>query len=104
MQTAPDGTIWVIDRCGIATVGGSSCDGPGEGVAPIFQFDMAGKLLKNFDTDGSFIAQWGQFGRPSAIYVDTRTDTMYVADSELRDARTGRSAPVSNSEQLQQLP
>lgn len=37
---------------------------------------------------------WGQFGRPSAIYIDTRTDTMYVADSESRDARTntGRNA------------
>ena len=37
---------------------------------------------------------WGQFGRPSAIYIDRRTDTMYVADSESRDARTntGRNA------------
>ena len=231
VSTAPDGTIWVIDRCGISTVGGSSCDGPGKGVAPIFQFDRNGKLLKNigadiftgphkmsidaqgnlwvadnagaqvfklnqegkvlltlgkknqkgstselfdtptdvavasngdilvadghdgggtasgvarivkfdksgrflktwgkkgmgagefdvvhsialdsrgrlfvadrqnnriqiFDTDGNFTAQWTQFGRPSAIYIDTRTDTMYVADSESRDARTntGRNA------------
>ncbi len=231
VSTAPDGTVWVIDRCGIATVGGSSCDGPGKGVAPIFQFDTSGRLLKNigadvftgphkmsldaqgnlwvadnggaqvfklnqdgkvlltlgrknqkgstgelfdtptdvavaangdvfvadghdgggtaagvsrivkfdktgafltswgkrgigpgefdvvhsiaidsrgrlfvadrqnnrvqiFDAAGTFIAQWGQFGRPSAIYIDRRNDTLYVADSESRDARTntGRNA------------
>ena len=231
VSAAPDATIWVIDRCGIATVGGSSCDGPGKGVAPIFQFDRNGKLLRNigadiftgphkmsidaqgnlwiadnagaqvfelnragtllltlgkknqkgatselfdtptdvavasngdifvadghdgggsatgiarivkfdrrgtflkawgkkgmgpgefdvvhsiaidsrgrvfvadrqnnriqiFDADGNFIAQWTQFGRPSAIYIDRRTDAMYVADSESRDARTntGRNA------------
>lgn len=231
ITTAPDGSLWVIDRCGIAAVGGSSCDGPGKGVAPIFQFDRSGKLLKNigadiftgphkmsvdrdgylwiadnggsqvfklnqdgtvlmvlgkkgrkgvppeffdtptdvavasngdiyvadghdgggsatgvarvvkfdktgaflkswgrkgmgpgefdvvhaiavdsrgrvfvgdrqnsriqiFDADGNYVAQWLQFGRPSGIYIDTRTDTIYVSDSESRDARTntGRNA------------
>ena len=231
VSTAPDGTVWVIDRCGITTVGGSSCDGPGKGVAPIFQFDTSGKLLKNigadiftgphkmsiddegnlwvsdnagaqvfklnqdgkvlltlgkknqkgtteglfdtptdvavstngdifvadghdgggtaagvarivkfdktgkwlkswgkkgmgpgefdvvhsiaidsrgrlfvadrqnnriqiFDQEGTFIAQWGQFGRPSGIFIDRRSDTIYVSDSESRDARTntGRNA------------
>ena len=231
VSTGLDGTIWVIDRCGIATVGGSSCDGPGKGIAPIFQFDTSGRLLKNigagiftgphkmsidadghlwvadnagaqvfeldqdgkvlltlgtknqkgttaglfdtptdvavaangdifvadghdgggaatgvsrivkfdkagrflkswgkkgmgpgefdvvhsiaidsrsrvfvadrqnnrvqiFDAEGAFIAQWGQYGRPSAIYIDKRADTIYVSDSESRDARTntGRNA------------
>ena len=231
VSIAPDGTVWAIDRCGIATVGGVSCDGPGKGVAPIFQFDTSGKLLKNigadiftgphkmsvdadgnlwvadnagaqvfklnqegqvlltlgkknqrgttdglfdtptdvavaangdvfiadghdgggsatgvarivkldksgkflkswgrkgmgpgefdvvhaiaidsrgrvfaadrqnnriqiFDAEGTFIAQWGQFGRPSGLYINRRDDTLYVSDSESRDARTntGRNA------------
>jgi DNA-binding beta-propeller fold protein YncE len=231
VSIAADGTLWVIDRCGIMTVTGASCDGPGKGVAPIFQFDTSGKLLKNFgadiftgphkmsidpegnlwvadnagaqvfklnqdgkvlltlgrknqkgtaeglfdtptdvaiapngdvfvadghdgggsaagvarivkfdktgkflkswgrkgmgpgdfdvvhaialdsrgrvfvadrqnnrlqifDAEGTFIAQWGQFGRPSGIYIDQRSDTIYVSDSESRDARTntGRNA------------
>jgi DNA-binding beta-propeller fold protein YncE len=228
--TAPDGTIWVTDRCGNAGAGGNTCGGASSKVDPVFQFDTSGKLLKHwgagmftsphkitidregnvwmadngqhqvmkldqngkvlltlgkkdvagpgndefdaptevaiapngdifvadghtgggtaqgnarivkfdktgkfiktwgkkgmdagefdgphtlvfdsrgrlfvgdrqnnriqiFDQDGKFIAQWFQFGRPSGIYIDTRTDTIYVADSESRDGRTnvGRS-------------
>jgi sugar lactone lactonase YvrE len=231
---APDGTLWVMDRCGSPAVGGSSCDGASATINPIFQFDTAGNRLKNigaglfvaphkltidadgnlwvadngghqvfkldqngkvlmtlgqrgkvgsghdlfdaptevavatngdfyvadghtggggpdgnarivkfdktgkflkawgrkgmgpgefdvvhtialdsrgrvfagdrqnnriqiFDADGNFIAQWMQFGRPSGIYIDKRSDTMYVADSESRDARTntGRNALVA---------
>jgi hypothetical protein len=224
ITTAPDGTIWVADRCGLTSAAGSSCDGPRASVNPIFQFDTSGKLLKNFgagqfvgphkmtfdpegnlwladggnqvfkmdqngrilltlgrkgesgrgtdqfdsptevavasngdifvsdghngggttqgnarilkfdkngrflktwgkkgmgpgefdvphsitldsrgrlfvadrqnsriqifDAEGKFIATWLQFGRPSAIYIDKRTDTMYVSDSESRDGRT----------------
>jgi DNA-binding beta-propeller fold protein YncE len=230
VTTAPDGTIWVADRCGNAGAGGNTCGGPSAGVDPVFQFDTSGKLLKHwgagmftsphkltidkdgnvwmadngqhqvfkldqngkvlltlgkkgvvgtgndefdaptevaiapngdifvadghtgggtavgnarvvkfdkngkfiktwgkkgmgtgefdaphtlafdsqgrllvgdrqnnriqiFDQDGKFITQWFQFGRPSGIYVDKRTDTIYVADSESRDGRTnlGRS-------------
>ena len=77
--------------------------GPGEFDAPhTLAFDSRGRLfvgdrqnnrIQIFDQDGKFIAQWFQFGRPSGIYIDTRTDTMYVADSESRDARNnlGRS-------------
>ena len=233
VTTAPDGTIWVIDRCGNSGAGGTTCGGPSAGVNPIFQFDTSGKLLKTFgagmfvsphkltvdkdgylwvadngshqvfkldqdgkvlmtlgkkgiagpgldefdaptevaiapngdifvadghtgggtavgnarimkfdktgkfiktwgkkgmgpgefdvlhtlafdsrgrlfvgdrqnnriqifDQDGKFIAQWFQFGRPSGMYIDKRTDTLYVADSESRDGanqhRTIRSA------------
>jgi DNA-binding beta-propeller fold protein YncE len=230
VTTAPDGTIWVADRCGQSGAGGSLCNGANAGIDPIFQFDTSGKLLKSFgkgmftsphkliidkdgnlwmadngqhqvmkldpngkilmtigkkdsagpgtdqfdaptevaiapngdifvadghtgggtavgnarvvkfdktgkfiktwgkkgmgigefdaphtlafdsqgrlfvgdrqnnriqifDQDGKFIAQWFQFGRPSGIYIDKRTDTLYVADSESRDGRTnlGRS-------------
>ena len=225
VTTAPDGTIWVVDRCGNSGAGGTTCGGPSATVNPIFQFDTSGKLLKTFgagmfvsphkltvdkdgfiwvadngshqvfkisqdgkvlltlgkkgvagpgldefdaptevavapngdifvgdghtgggtgvgnarimkfdktgkfiktwgnkgmgpgefdvvhtlaldsrgrlfvgdrqnnriqifDQDGKFIAQWFQFGRPSGMYIDKRTDTLYVADSESRDGRT----------------
>jgi DNA-binding beta-propeller fold protein YncE len=71
--------------------------GPGEFDAPhTLAFDSRGRLfvgdrqnnrIQIFDQDGKFIAQWFQFGRPSGIYIDQRTDTIYVADSESRDAR-----------------
>jgi hypothetical protein len=225
VTTAPDGTIWVIDRCGNSGAGGTTCGGASAGVNPIFQLDASGKVLKNigagmfvsphkltvdqdaslwvadngshqifklsqdgrvlltlgkkgvagpgldeldaptevaiapngdifvgdghtgggtatgnarimkfdkngkfiktwgrkgmgpgefdvvhtlafdsrgrlfvgdrqnnrvqiFDQDGKFIAQWFQFGRPSGLYIDKKTDTLYVADSESRDGRT----------------
>lgn len=225
VTTAPDGTIWVVDRCGNSGAGGTTCAGASATVSPIFQFDTSGKMLKNFgagmfvsphkltvdnegdlwvadngshqvfklnqegqvlltlgkkgvagtgvdefdaptevaiapngdifvgdghtgggtavgnarimkfdkngkfiktwgkkgmgpgefdlvhtlafdsrgrlfvgdrqnnriqifDQDGKFIAQWFQFGRPSGIYIDKKTDTIYVADSESRDGRT----------------
>jgi DNA-binding beta-propeller fold protein YncE len=225
VTTAPDGTIWVVDRCGNSGAGGTTCGGASAGVNPIFQFEPSGKLLKAlgagmfvsphkltlddannlwladngshqifkmardgkvlltlgkkgvagpgtdefdaptevaiapngdifvadghtgggtavgnarivkfdkngkfiktwgkkgmgpgefdvphtlvfdsrgrlfvgdrqnnriqiFDQDGKFIAQWFQFGRPSGMYIDRKTDTLYVADSESRDGRT----------------
>ena len=225
VTTAPDGTIWVVDRCGNSGAGGTTCAGPSAGVNPVFQFDTSGKLMKTwgagvfisphkltvdsegnvwvadngshqvfkfdpngkvlltlgkkgvagpgldefdaptevavaqngdvyvgdghtgggtalgnarimkfdksgkflktwgrkgmgegefdtihtvaldsrgrlfvgdrqnnriqiFDAEGKFIAQWFQFGRPSGMYIDKRTDTLYVADSESRDGRT----------------
>jgi hypothetical protein len=72
--------------------------GPGEfDVVHTLAFDSRGRLfvgdrqnnrVQIFDQDGKFIAQWFQFGRPSGLYIDKRTDTLYVADSESRDGRT----------------
>jgi hypothetical protein len=72
--------------------------GPGEFDVPhTLAFDSRGRLfvgdrqnnrIQIFDQDGKFIAQWFQFGRPSGIYIDKKTDTLYVADSESRDGRT----------------
>jgi DNA-binding beta-propeller fold protein YncE len=72
--------------------------GPGEfDVVHTLAFDSRGRLfvgdrqnnrVQIFDQDGKFIAQWFQFGRPSGLYLDKRTDTLYVADSESRDGRT----------------
>src|SRR5712692_2310030 len=78
--------------------------GPGEfDVVHTLGFDSRGRLfvgdrqnnrIQIFDQDGKFIAQWFQFGRPSGIYIDKKTDTIYVADSESHDGRTntGRMA------------
>jgi DNA-binding beta-propeller fold protein YncE len=54
----------------------------------LFVADRQNNRIQIFDQEGKFIAQWFQFGRPSGIYIDRRTDTIYVADSESRDART----------------
>jgi NHL repeat len=72
--------------------------GPGEFDVPhTLAFDSRGRLLVGdrqnnrvqiFDQDGTFIAQWFQFGRPSGLYIDKKSDTLYVADSESRDGRT----------------
>ena len=48
VTTAPDGTIWVVDRCGNSGAGGTTCGGASASVNPIFQFDTSGKLLKTF--------------------------------------------------------
>ena len=72
--------------------------GPGEfDLVHTLAFDSRGRLfvgdrqnnrIQIFDQDGTFIVQWFQFGRPSGIHIDKKTDTIYVADSESRDART----------------
>jgi len=70
-------------------------------------FDTRGRLyvgdrqnnrIQIFNQDGTFIAEWKQFGRPSGVYL--RNDLIYVADSEsngvapnpgwLRGIRVGR--------------
>jgi DNA-binding beta-propeller fold protein YncE len=72
--------------------------GPGEfDVIHQVVFDSKGRLfvadrnnsrVQIFDKDGKLIDIWYQFGRPSGIYIDPRTDTMYVGDSESRDGYT----------------
>jgi hypothetical protein len=54
----------------------------------LFVGDRQNNRIQIFDADGKFIDQWFQFGRPSGMYIDKRTDTLYVADSESRDGRT----------------
>jgi sugar lactone lactonase YvrE len=64
--------------------------GPGEFRTPhdlamdaqgrLFVADRGNNRLQILDQNGSFIAEWKQFGRPSGIAI--RGDTIYVADSE----------------------
>jgi len=48
----------------------------------LFVGDRGNNQVIIFDQNGTFIARWPQFSRPSGIYIDKRTDTLYVADSE----------------------
>jgi mono/diheme cytochrome c family protein/sugar lactone lactonase YvrE len=45
--------------------------------------DRWNNRVEVFDPDGRFLATWGQFGRPSGVFVD-KDDMLYVADSESR--------------------
>jgi 6-bladed beta-propeller len=69
---APDGTIWVADRCGNSGAGGSTCGGPSANVNPIFQFDTSGKLLKSFGA--------GMFVSPHKLAVD-KDGNLWLADN-----------------------
>ncbi len=72
VSTAPDGTIWVIDRCGQSGSGGATCGGDSAGIDPVFQFDTSGKLLKSFGA--------GLFVSPHKLEVD-KDGNIWVADN-----------------------
>lgn len=72
VSTGPDGTIWVVDRCGNSGAGGQTCGGAGSNVNPIFQFDTSGKLLKHFGA--------GLFVSPHKLQVD-KEGNVWVADN-----------------------
>jgi len=64
--------------------------GPGEFKTPhdiamdpqgrLFVADRGNMRIQIFDQDGTFVAEWKQFSRPSSIYIRDRM--IYVADSE----------------------
>jgi len=54
----------------------------------LFVGDRQNNRIQIFDQEGTFIAEWKQFGRPSGIYID-QNDVLYVADSESRDGEEG---------------
>ena len=74
----------------IQTIGGPG-SGPGEfSQVHHLAFDPSGRLfvadrgnnrVQIFDKEGKFVAEWKQFGRPSAVFVDQH-DVVYVADDE----------------------
>src|SRR5215467_6933899 len=55
IDMAPDGSIWVAERCGANTCAGSD-------LAPVLHFDASGKLLASFGA--------GMFVFPHGIFVD----------------------------------
>lgn len=70
---------------------GKKGSGPGEFDTPhalamdsrgrLFVGDRNNNRIQIFDPNGNYIDQWGQFSRPSGIYIDSN-DIIYVADSE----------------------
>jgi hypothetical protein len=72
VSTAPDGTIWVVDRCGNSGAGGATCGGSSENVNPIFQFNTSGKMLRSFGA--------GMFISPHKLSVD-RDGNLWLADN-----------------------
>ena len=46
----------------------------------VFVADRSNNRVQIFDSEGGFIAQWRQFGRPSAVFVSS-DDLLYVSDS-----------------------
>ena len=72
VSTAPDGTIWVADRCGNSGAGGTTCGGASANVNPIFQFDTSGKLRKTFGA--------GMFVSPHKLSVD-KEGNVWLADN-----------------------
>src|SRR5262245_61923657 len=71
---------------------GKRGSGPGEFMQPhalaldsqgrLFVGDRGNNRVQIMTTDGKFIADWSQFSRPSGLFIDTKTDTLYSADSE----------------------
>ncbi len=71
---------------------GKKGTGPGEFDQPhalamdskgrLYVGDRSNNRIQIFDQDFNYIAEWKQFSRPSGISIDTKTDTIYVADSE----------------------
>jgi hypothetical protein len=46
----------------------------------LFVADRGNMRIQILDQDGTFIAEWKQFGRPSGVTI--RNNSIYVADSE----------------------
>jgi sugar lactone lactonase YvrE len=68
---APSGHIWVADRCGVNSCAGSN-------LAPVFEFDPSGKLLKSFGA--------GMFVFPHSILRDNEGN-LWIADGGGRDGK-----------------
>lgn len=70
---------------------GTTGSGPGQFNTPhdlaidslgrLFVGDRGNNRVQIFEPDGTFVQQWTQFGRPSGIYINRATDTLYVTDS-----------------------
>jgi sugar lactone lactonase YvrE len=71
VDVAPNGNLWVAERCGANTCAGSD-------LAPILEFDPSGKLLRSFGT--------GLLVFPHGFHVD-RDGNVWVTDAQGRDGK-----------------
>ena len=70
---------------------GTTGSGPGEFNTPhdlamdsqgrLFVGDRGNNRIQIFNQDGTYIDEWAHFGRPSGIYINKFTDTLYSTDS-----------------------
>lgn len=70
---------------------GGTGTGPGQLIVPhdlamdssgrLFVADRSNSRIQIFEQDGTWVATWTQFGRPSGLFIDS-SDILYVADSE----------------------
>jgi DNA-binding beta-propeller fold protein YncE len=89
VAVAPDGDVWVAERCG-----DNSCVGRND-VAPILRFDAAGRLLARIGA--------GLFAWPHGLYVDADGD-VWVTDGRAGDGKGHRVIELSpNGEVLRAL-
>jgi streptogramin lyase len=65
------GHIWVVDRCGKNSCAGSD-------LAPVFEFDESGKVLKNFGA--------GMFIFPHGIWLD-RDGNLWITDGQGKEGK-----------------
>ena len=47
----------------------------------VFVGDRGNSRIQIFEPDGTLVDEWTHFGRPSGIYVNRATDTLYATDS-----------------------
>lgn len=71
VDVAPNGNIWVYDRCGANSCADSDLD-------PVLEFDTSGKLLKKFGK--------GMFVQPHGIAVD-KGGNVWIADDQAKDGK-----------------
>ena len=71
VAVAPDGHIWVAERCGANTCAGSDLE-------PILEFDPSGRLLKSFGA--------GMFIFPHGFLID-REGNLWVTDGQGREGK-----------------
>ena len=71
VDVAPNGNLWVAERCGANTCAGSN-------LAPVLEFDPSGKLLRSFGA--------GVFIFPHGFHVD-REGNVWVTDAQGRDGK-----------------
>jgi sugar lactone lactonase YvrE len=71
VDIAPDGHVWVAERCGANTCAGST-------LPAILEFDPSGKLLRSFGA--------GLFVFPHGFHVD-RERNVWVTDAQGRDGK-----------------
>ncbi len=113
VAVAPNGDIWIVDghrggnnrlvrftRDGTfigswgGGVGSESAEPSGfndphdiaiDSQGRIFVADRGNNRIQIFDSEGNYVHQWTQFGRPSGIFIDSN-DVVYVGDG-MSDAR-----------------